>query len=426
MEAEKKLGEIIKYFREKKLNMTQKEFSEKLFITTVYVSYLEKAKRPPADELLKQIYALANESVPEEVIAILKEVKLNKKKANLKVSPTDLIYDLKENNIYKYPLMKKKLKENPQDLTLMYGIIRILIDEDKKEEAKKQLFKYLSKVTKPEDKKWLEASYYELEGNIKLAISFLEEALVAINKNQPLNIRSKINYQLASMYFRQGQFSFRENQKKEAISFFTKALNLHEAIRKTYQEPFYQIEYANIFLWLAILNINQKENYENYLKHIKYALLLNHQKGMENASFIKWKGLYNKNFVISSISFMGRAYAHLADFETDLTKKEILLNEGEMLFAMNTPIEISSKDEEYYRFYFNQACFYSIKAKILHLFNKDFNQALNNCTINLKECFFSDSKNDFNLFRNEATSSAGLIFYREKRMNILNDILGVY
>lgn len=424
MEAEKKLGELIKYFREKKLNMTQKEFSEKLSITTVYVSYLEKAKRPPADELLKQIYALANEDVPDEVMAILKEVKLNKKKANFKVSPTDLIYDLKEKNLYKYPLMKKKLKENPQNLSLMYGIIRILIDENKKEEAKKQLLKYLSKVIKPEDKKWLEASYYELEGNIKLAITFLEEALVEINKNQNANTKAKITYQLASMYFRQGQLCFRVNEKKEAVDFFTKALNYHEEIRKIYEEPFYQMEYANIFLWLALLGINQKDNYQNYLKHIEYALLLNHKKGMENASFIEWKGLYSKNLIIASVSFMGRAYAHLAELETELTKKELLLNKGEILFAQNTPINISSKNEEYYRFYFNQACFYSIKAKILCSSNKDFKQDLDNCTINLKECFFSDSKNNFNLFKQEVKSSGGLIFYREKRMKSLNEILG--
>ncbi|MFN8674003.1 MAG: helix-turn-helix transcriptional regulator [Candidatus Sericytochromatia bacterium] len=422
MEANIKLGELIKFIREKRLNLTQKELSEKLDVTVVYISYLEKAKRPPSKDLLKEIYALLDEDVPDETWQLLQEVKINKKKEKINVSPIDLIYDLKEKNLYKYPLMKKKLKEDPQNITLMYGIIRILIDEKKYDDAKRELLKFLSKVKEPQDKKWLEASYYELEGNTLLSIHLLEDYIKKFS-HLGSQINSKISYQLASMYFRQGEMYYRENNKNLSINFFEKALSLHEQIRKDFEDPFYQMDYANIFLWLALLNVDAKNNFEKYLKNIKIALLLSHKKGIENSSFIEWRGLYNKPFIISSVSFMARAYANLAELERNSEKKMYLLDEGELLFSQHTPLSISSKYMEYYRFHFNQACFYSIKAKILASMKKDFTFELDCCEINLKECFYSDKMMNLKLFEQEVYSSAGLSFYMENKASNIKLIM---
>jgi transcriptional regulator with XRE-family HTH domain len=429
MEASKKLGEIIKSIREKNLSLTQKDFSEKLNITTVYVSYLEKGKRPPSLDLITSVYSLIGENVPEEVKQMLGEIRKDNKKKNISVSPIDIIYELEEKKIYDYAKLKKALKSNPQDLVMIYGIIRILIEEGKTKEAKKHLLKYLLKVEKPEDKKWLEASYYELENNLPVAIQFLNESVREFEKNleslddKSLKIRARLIFQLASLHFRFGQQLYRSENYESAIENFKKSLEWHTKVRKIYQDPFYQIDYAGTFLWLALLGIEPAQNWNNYIIEAKNALFFNHYKGMANFSSSHWQGLYSKQSIISTISFLARAFAQAAQLEKNPEKKFNLLNEGEFLLVQHTPIDLGVKYEEYYRFYFNEACFYSIKAEIYSEFKKDYNEELEHCFINLQEAKFADSNNKLNLFSRELNSSKGLSFFRSHKTKQLNELL---
>lgn len=429
MEASKKLGEIIKSIREKHLALTQKDFAEKLNITTVYVSYLEKGKRPPSLDLITSVFSLTGEVVPDEVKQMLGDIRRDNKKKNISVSPTDIIYQLEEKKIYDYPRLKKALKSNPGDLIMIYGILRLLIEEGKTRDAKKHLLKYLMKVEKPEDKKWLEASYYELENNLPVAIQFLQESIGEFEKNinsldqEKIKIKARLIFQLASIHFRYGQQLFRKEDKEGAIDNFKKSLDWHNKIRKIYQDPFYQIDYAGIFLWLALLGLEPENNWLNYITQAKLALFLNHYKGMTNFSSSQWQGLYSKQNIIATISFLGRAYAQAAVLEKHPDKKLSLLDEGEFLLVQHTPIDISAKYEEYYRYYFNEACFYSLKAEIYSELKKTFQEELDRCYINLQEAKFADNNNKLNLFPRELNSSAGLSFFRKKRIKELSVLL---
>ncbi len=429
MEASKKLGEIIKSIRVNNLSMTQKEFADTLNITTVYVSYLEKAKRMPSLDLTSLIYSLIDQSVPDDIKKMISDIKSDNKKKNISVSATDIIYELEEKNIYDYTKLKKALKLNPQNLIMIYGILRILIEEGKTTEAKIHLLKYLMKVEKVEDKKWLEASYYELENNLPIAMHFLQEAISESEKNNKvvnetsIRAKSRLIFQLASIYFRYAQQLYRQEDKRGAIEYFKKSLECHNQIRKIYEDPFYQIDYAGIFLWLALLDLDPQQNWNNYIEQAKLALFFNHYKGIKNFSSSKWQAIYSQQLLISTISFLARSYAQLAIFEKQDEKKISLLHEGEFLFVQHTPIDLSTKYEEYYRFYFNQACFYSLKASIFDDLKKDYSEDLDRCYINLQESKFANDNNKANLFIHELKTSLGLSFFREKRAKSLSLLL---
>jgi transcriptional regulator with XRE-family HTH domain len=429
VEASKKLGEIIKSIREKDLLLTQKDFADKLNITTVYVSYLEKGKRPPSVDLITSVYSLIGEPVPDEIIRMLGDIKKDNKKKNISVSPTDLIYELEEKKIYDIHKLKKALKANSQDLVMIYGILRIMMEEGKKSDAKKLLLKYLMKVDKPEDKKWLEASYYELENNLPVAIQFLTESVQEFDKKsgdlaeQNKKIMARLIFQLASIHFRYGQQLYRKDDFAGALENFKKSLKWHTQVREIYEDPFYQIDYAGIFLWLALLGMDPGQNWQNYITQARIALYFNHHKGMTNFSASQWQGLYSKQYLIATISFLGRAYAQVATLETSPENKLSLLDQGEFLFVQHTPIDLSSKYEEYYRFYFNEACFYSLKAEVLDSLKKPWQDELDRCRVNLEEAKFADLNNKLNLFAKELNSSGGLNFFRKKRAKDLTLLL---
>lgn len=162
MDLKKKLGKEITNIRLNDLQMTQKELSEELSISVVYISYLEMGRKIPSPELLDKLYKLNGfKETPEEIRNMLAEIKLQAKK------------DLTDTKI------KRLLEENstPDDTSKIYETLEALIEKDKIKEAKNYILKSLMSIEKLQEKKLLEALYYELEGNFVIAIKLMREAM---------------------------------------------------------------------------------------------------------------------------------------------------------------------------------------------------------------------------------------------------------
>lgn len=162
MDLRKSLGKEITNIRLNDLEMTQKELAEELGISVVYISYLEMGRKTPSLELLEKLYKLNGLSdVPQEIKDMLVEIKQQAKK------------DLTDTKI------KRLLEENttPDDTGKIYETLESLIEQDKIKEAKNYILKSLMNIEKPQEKKLLEALYYELEGNFVIAIKLMKEAM---------------------------------------------------------------------------------------------------------------------------------------------------------------------------------------------------------------------------------------------------------
>ena len=119
-------------------------------------------RKIPSPELLDKLYKLNGfDETPEEIKNMLAEIKLQAKK------------DLTDTKI------KRLLEENstPDDTSKIYETLEALIEKDKIKEAKNYILKSLMNIEKLQEKKLLEALYYELEGNFVIAIKLMKEAM---------------------------------------------------------------------------------------------------------------------------------------------------------------------------------------------------------------------------------------------------------
>lgn len=430
MEAIKKIGELIKNIRTDVLKLTQKELAEKLQITIVYMSYLEQGKKIPSLDFLTKLFRLSGKKqVPAEIKQLVSEAKSQKKKENYVNTPTNIVYRLEEQGLYSYTKLKNLQKKKPDDLVVIYGILTLLLRENKLNEAKKHILQSLINIEKLEERKWLEATYYEIEGNFPVSIQLMDEAIQEFEKQNPrLNednrkTKARLLFEIACIYFKYGQHLYYENLKKEAIANFQKSLEKHEELKKIYKEPFYQMDYAGLFFWLALLEIEPKKNWENYIRESKEALLINYYSGINSSQVRDWKPLYTKPYIISSVSFLARAYAQLAKLIKDKKEQLNLINEGEFILAQYTPVDIPPANENYYRYYFNQACYYSLKAEILSGRDENYEKELDICYKVLQEASFGDLKNKVKLFSREIKNSEGISFFRQQRKGQYQDML---
>lgn len=166
MDLKRTLGKELTGIRLNDLEMTQKELAEELGISVVYISYLEMGKKIPSLELLEKLYKLAGlNDVPQKTKDMLTEIKVQAKK------------ELTDSKI------RKILEENnaPDDTSKIYETLETLIEQDKIKEAKNYILKSLMNIEKVQEKKLLEALYYELEGNFIIAIKLMKEAMELSN-----------------------------------------------------------------------------------------------------------------------------------------------------------------------------------------------------------------------------------------------------
>ena len=428
MDILRKLGEEIRSVRTDILNLTQKELSNKLDITTVYMSYIEKGRKIPSTEFLNKLFKLTNtKEIPNDLRQLLNEAKKQKKKDSFLYTPTNIVYRLEEQGIYSYTKLKALIRKHPNDVTVIYGILTLLLKEGKVAEAKKHLLQSLINIEKPEERKWLEATYYELEVNFPFAIQLMKEAIKEFDKHfipdeESKRERARLLFEIACICFRYGRHLYYEEKREESIQIFQESLTYHQELKQLYPEPYYQMDYAGLFFWLALLDINQEENWRNYIREVKEALLLNYNTGMQSFKIKNWQSLYSRQYIVATTAFLVRAYAQLARLEEKPEKAREMLQEGEFLLAQFTPIDISQSTEEYYRYYFNQACFYSLKAEIKSRGEQDYLQELDFCQKALQEAANGDYHNKVKLFSKDLESSEGLSFFRNERKLVFQEI----
>lgn len=421
MEVAKRLGEEIKNIRTDILNITQKDMAEKLDVSIVYMSYLEKGKKVPSKDFLDKMYKLiGKKSIPDDILQLLTDVKRQKKKENFVNTPTNVVYRLEEEGLYSYTKLKALLKKNGSNLSVIYGILTLLVKEGKINEAKKHLLQSLINIEKPEERKWIEASYYELEGNFPFAIQLMHDSISEFDKRNKGNdekdtrIKARLLFETACIHFRYGQHLYYNGHKDECIENFSNALKYHESLKDLSDDPFYMMDYAGIFFWLALLNVNPEKNWQSYINQVKTALVQNYHQGMKNFDVKRWKSLYSKQYIISTVSFLVRAYAQLAKYKSKEERK-LLFNEGDFLLSIHTPIDISINNNEYYRYYFNKACFYSLKSEL----SESEKEKINNLDLVfsiLQESAKADLKNKAKLMAFDLENSTGIKFFRENRI----------
>ena len=160
MDLKKNLGRELASVRTDILKMTQKEISEKVGISVVYVSYIEMGKKVPSFDLIEKIYALTQKKeIPENVRSMVNEIKEISKK------------ELTESKI------KRLLDDTNSEPSIVYDMLESLMQKGRVDEAKNYILKSIITIQKPQERKLLEALYYELEGNFPIAIRLIKEAM---------------------------------------------------------------------------------------------------------------------------------------------------------------------------------------------------------------------------------------------------------
>lgn len=432
MKTKDKLGEELKRIREQILNFNQKELAEKLKVSHVYLSYLEQGKKAPSLELLENLYALIGEKkVPDKIVKLLASSKgeIKNRKAVSHIS-NNYVYLMEEHGLYDYKSLKKVLEREPDNLHVIHAMLILLLRDSKAKEAEQHLLDSLKKLEKNEDKKWIQACYNKLQGDLELAIQLISMSMQEFEKNNPeldektLKRKAHLLFQTACFYYDYGQYSYvKEKNYEKALSNFLIAIDYHHKLRELDTNPNYQMDYASIYFWLAFLGFETAKNWGKYIEEAKEALRLNYYEGINNLPSKNWNSVYSKPYIVSTYSFIARSYAELALLENDTEKKFNCLKEGENLFIQTVPIDIEQLKIEYYRFYFNQACFYSIKAEINNTLGKEFEKDLDICYRALLEAHRANAINIFKLLEGELNAKEGLTFFKEQRKDQLQEIL---
>ena len=423
MQISAKLGEEIKKIRTQ-LNLDQKDFANLIGISNVHLSNLEKGKKLPSKDLLIRAYKMINQDIPDQVMEFFTEAKSDKK-ISQSIS-NDLVYSLQDQGLYNHQKLKELLKSEPDNPAYIFGLLSLFKEEGKVDEARQHLLQSLVNIKRNEIKRWVEATYFLLEGNFKTAIDLMIRAIEEFEKDNLNNPdfkakKSGLLFELASMYFEYGYHSYNYfTDITLAVECFKKALETFNIQRSIHKEDKYEMYYANVFWWLAFLGIDSKNNWHEYINKAENVMLINHQVRMAKSLPGKIsKGLYSSAYIYQLIGGMAESYAQLAKIEMQSGNKENvldLLKKGEFLLAQNSPIDISADKREFYNFYFSYSCFYSIKSEMIHSLNSDFQKYLDLSEKGLEMCVYSDNKSKLKQFVTDLNNAQD----KELKFYILN------
>ena len=214
MQISIKLGEEIKKVRNGLKNCDQKEFAKLVGITNVHLSNLENGKKLPSEDLLRKVFAVIKQEVPDYIKEMLKEAKYESKRSGTEPASGDIVYLLQEEGIYTYNKLKDLLKLEPDNIKLIYGMLTLLKEEGKLEDARQHLLQSLIHIKKDEIKRWLEACYFLLEGNYKTAVELMQKAIEEFDKQFPIldeegkKRKSGLIFELSSMYYEYGYYTY--------------------------------------------------------------------------------------------------------------------------------------------------------------------------------------------------------------------------
>lgn len=420
-----KLGEEIKKIRIS-LNLEQKDFAKIIGVSNVHLSNLEKGKKLPSKELLVRAYQQINQDIPEHVLDFFNEAKSDKKSDRLS---NNIIYELQDSGNYTISKLKELLKYEPDNPIYIFSLLHLYKENGQIKEARQHLLESLVNINKNEIKRWVEATYFLLENNFKMATELMNKAIVEftdINQANYTKTKAGLFFELASMYFEYGYYAYNTLYDIDlAKECFQKSLNSFKNQRQIYNEEKYEMYYSNVFWWLAFLGIDSEINWQQYIDKAENVILINHETKMTNSIAGKnSKGLYSQEYIYQLISGIAEAYAQMANlnYESKKPDKEkiiSLLKKGEFLLAQHSPIDISPEKREFYNFYFSYSCFYSMKAEILSNIDVDYDKYLSLCEKGLEFAVYSDNKNSSKQFMQDINHSKNkeLKFYISKRSN---------
>lgn len=418
-----KSGEEIKKIRTS-LGLDQKKFAEKLNVTNVYISNIEKGKKFPSDDLLRNIYAMVGREVPSDVIEAIKDLKTERKYSEGTLS-NGIVYSLQEEGLYDYEKLKQLIQKEPSNIKYIYGMLSLLKSNNKSEEARQYLLNSLIYVKEEEYKRWLESCYFLYEKNFEMALTLIKKAIESVEKSvysqeELARRKSGLLFETGNIYYEYGYYTYNTTYNiQNSLKMFKNAQYYFEEQRKIYKEPQYEMIYTNVFWWLAFLGENSKENWEKYINQVENVLIINHHYTMKK-SFPNRpsKGLYSHAYLIQMIGSMAEAYAQLSLI--DKNNSDEYLRKGELLFSQNMPVKVSPEKKEYYNFYFSYSCFFSIKASLSS--KEDIETYLDLCFKGLEEAYYSDTKNKSNqmFYDLETTRNKELSFYFDNRPNDYN------
>lgn len=413
MNISAKLGEEIKKIR-LLLKLDQKDFAKIIGVSNVHLSNLEKGKKLPSKELLIRAYKEINQDVPEHVLQFFNDAKTDKKSDNFS---NEIIYDLQESGNYTYQKLREFLKSEPDNPKYIFGLLSLLKQEGKSDEARQHLLESLVHIKRNEIKRWVESTYFLLEGNYKTAIDLMAKAIEEFkntsDSEEDFNKRKAgLLFELASMYFEYGYHSYNSiYDLKLATECFENALRTFKEQREIYHEPKYEMYYANVFWWLAFLGVDTENHWNQYIDKAENVILINHEAAMSKTTTGKnAKGLYSDVYILQLIAGMAEAYAQLARINhesksPDEQKTLCLLKKGEFLIAQHSPIDLFPEKREYYNFYFSYSCFYSMKAEICNSLGLDIDKYLSLCEKGLELAIYSDNKNTLKQFTQDINHS---------------------
>lgn len=383
------------------MGFTQKDLAEALSVSSVYISYIENGTRIPSLKLLTKLHGLKEESVPTSVKKLIERAKKPQKAISESINT---VYQLKASGIYQIQTLQSLLKEFPDNLMYTLGLFHLLREKGEIETADQIILNAIPKMKLAEDRKWLEAYHFQLESTPKgfeRAFEIMREALDVFEKKHPgpLSLQSIIEkkaellFRLSLIYFDYGVFLFNTApslNRKELVTAkqqFETALDWHQQLRAIYLYPYSQMDYANIYFWLGLIELYSEKSAKKQ-KGASPIVIYWEQFISESLAAARYdvkqicltdqsKPFFSTELRIINASFIALAHARLAILKDDKTASKSHLDEGEWFLTRWIPLS-TVEPGVCYRFYYNFAHFYSLKAQYL-VSGKDHDAALKLC-----------------------------------------------
>lgn len=450
-ESQNKLAQNFKALREK-LKLTQKEMAESLGVSTVYISYIENGSRLPSRKFLNKAYALqGKQQAPQEILQLLKASKNPKLPRQAERGNT--VYQLQAAGLYTGAKLQRLLKKEPNRLIYILGLFHFYQEQGQFQEADRVILNAIPLMEEAEDRKWLEAYHFQLEGTARgyeRAFEIMTEALNLFDQNHPKpdkalkEKKAELLFRTALIHFDYGHYLFQQMSELEAGALqqaraqFEAALSRHLELRQYYFYPFSQLDFANIRFWLGLISLYQRhllqsedpqadlsalkheemEHWQMFIAASKDAQIYDFQQRWPDQQLLPY---FSDEYLTTNLSYMALAYARMALLSQSPKEQVALLREGEWLLSRhNGKVR---DDETRYRYYYNLGHYYCLKAEILAEMspkNEQIERSLNNSEQSLRVA----SEADHTTLLEELQLPQEYLYYRTQRKDTLMQILG--
>lgn len=442
LKPQDKLAEHFKNTRQS-LQLTQKELAEQFQVSPIYISYIENSRRVPSKKLLKQLYRLKNSPVPAEVLHLLNDIKATPETLGQHAT----VYELKAKGLYKAQTLNKLLKQNPESFVYTMALFRLYQDKGEFEKSQSLLQRAKQHIRTDYNKKWLEAYLHQSapsEANYDKALQCMEEAVALFDQAYPQldaqnrKQKSELLFRYATVYYDFAFFLFFHSDLNcpESIAriqaLFTEALAKHKVLRQYYLYPYSQLDYANIFYWLATLPFYIPENiqadqviqdYEHFIEASKAALLFDHAEWLKSFPHEPEYPFYPIEYKIDNGTFLALAHGRLAQLKQGPEAMRFHLQEGELELSRSAAL-LHRYEASKYRYYYNFGHFYSLKAECLHQYALDLKSTEQEHALGLCEQALNLSQHlSPTQFAKEVQLPSEFYFYKKMRSDAFAHLL---